>query len=115
MAKSVDDWFDAQGSEHKPMLADLRDIVLSTGPDFVEEIKWGGPCYTRNALVCYIRAAKGHVTLGFYKGAELDDPDGLLEGGGKVLRHVKVTLGDKVPKRALVTLVKAAVRLDGAG
>jgi hypothetical protein len=38
----------------------------------------------------WIAVAKNHVVLGFYYGTELPDPDGLLEGTGKLLRHVKI-------------------------
>lgn len=39
---------------------------------------------------CYIGAHSDHVNLGFYYGAQLPDPEGLLEGTGKKLRHIKV-------------------------
>jgi hypothetical protein len=38
----------------------------------------------------YIGVQKSHVNLGFYYGAILPDPDGLLEGRGKKLRHLKI-------------------------
>jgi hypothetical protein len=38
----------------------------------------------------YLGAHKSHVNLGFYHGASLKDPAGLLEGTGKKLRHVKL-------------------------
>lgn len=53
----------------------------------------------------WIAPAKAHVTFGFYYGAELPDPDALLEGTGKLLRHVKLrTLADveRPPLRALL-------------
>lgn len=43
---------------------------------------------------CYIAPLKAHVNLGFMYGADLDDPEGLMEGSGKALRHIKVkTIG----------------------
>lgn len=39
---------------------------------------------------CYVGLNKAHVNLGFYYGSELPDPKGLLEGDGKLLRHVKI-------------------------
>jgi len=39
----------------------------------------------------YIGVQKSHLNLGFYHGASLKDPAGLLEGGGKKLRHVKLS------------------------
>ncbi len=44
---------------------------------------------------CYIAVLKDRINLGFYYGAELPDPDRLLEGTGKLLRHIKIrTLSD---------------------
>ena len=39
---------------------------------------------------CYLAAHNDHVNLGFKYGAALPDPEGLLEGPGKLMRHVKV-------------------------
>ena len=39
---------------------------------------------------CYIAPHKKYVNLGFFYGAELPGPDGMLEGGGKLLRHIKI-------------------------
>lgn len=39
---------------------------------------------------CYLAPQKQHVNLGFFYGADLEDPAGILEGSGKLLRHVKV-------------------------
>ncbi|HEX4739064.1 MAG TPA: hypothetical protein VH331_16045 [Allosphingosinicella sp.] len=47
-----------------------------------------GPGY--KDLVCTLILSKKAVKLGFYRGAELADPDGLLEGQGKVHRYVAV-------------------------
>ena len=57
---------------------------------------------------CYIAAHKDHANLGFYYGAELPDPEGLLQGPGKLLRHVKLTPGADVGRPALRQLLAAA-------
>ena len=58
---------------------------------------------------CYIAVYATHINLGFYHGASLADPDGLLEGTGKGLRHVKVSSAIAAGDPALVKLVRAAV------
>lgn len=57
----------------------------------------------------YIAVFKARVNLGFYHGASLPDPEGLLEGTGKSLRHVK--LGDLAAckRKAVKDLVRAAI------
>ena len=49
-----------------------------------------------------------HVNVGFFRGAELADPDGLLEGTGKFMRHVKLRPGQPVDDAALKRLIRAA-------
>ncbi len=59
----------------------------------------------------------GYVNLGFYQGAQLPDPDGLLEGTGKSLRHVKVRQLATARQSGLRDLIVAAVarRRSGGG
>ncbi len=57
---------------------------------------------------CYISAQKSDVNLGFYYGAELPDPNGLLQGAGKLLRHVKIREPKAIRSPALRRLLKAA-------
>lgn len=57
---------------------------------------------------CYISVSKNHVNLGFMYGAELPDPDGLLEGEGKLLRHVRITQPKQLSKPALRKLLEIA-------
>ena len=50
---------------------------------------------------CYIAVSKNHINLGFMYGAELPDPEGLLEGEGKLLRHVRITQPEQLANPAL--------------
>lgn len=96
----------------RPLLRELRKLVRDTLPDAREEIKWGRPAYSLRRIVCYLAAAENHASLGFYRGVELDDPKGLLEGTGKKLRHVKIAKASDIRKRALTALLKRAAALD---
>ena len=53
-----------------------------------------------------------HVTFGFYRGARLKDPKGLLEGIGKELRHVKIRRKRDIQVRLFSDWVKKAVALN---
>jgi hypothetical protein len=66
--------------------------------------------------VVYLACQPKYATFGFNNGAELRDADGLLEGTGKSMRHVKVpSLDDELRKR-LRALLEEAVAYDwGAG
>jgi hypothetical protein len=57
---------------------------------------------------CYIALQRDHVDLGFNYGAELPDPDGLLEGTGALMRHVKISTPEDLERPALRALLEAA-------
>jgi hypothetical protein len=57
----------------------------------------------------YIGPQRAYVNLGFYHGASVPDPDELLEGAGKALRHVKVRSIEEARRPALRRLVEAAL------
>jgi hypothetical protein len=74
----------------------LREIVLEEAPDAVEKVYqtytvaiWFGFGPKMKDMFCYIATATNHVNLGFYRGASLPDPNRVLEGQGKMMRHVK--------------------------
>ena len=96
----------------RPVLRDLRDLVQRELPEAKEEIKWGRPVYSLNHIVCYLAVGGDHANLGFYRGIELQDPKGLLEGEGKKLRHIKVYNRDEIRRRWYGTLIRQAARLD---
>ena len=57
-----------------------------------ESIKWwGNPCFEKKVRTFYIASqADKYVTLGLWQGALLPNPEGLIEGTGKRMRHVKI-------------------------
>ncbi len=57
---------------------------------------------------CYIAPFKKHVNLGFFYGADLADPDDLMEGAGKSLRHIKVRALEQAKQKSIRTLLQAA-------
>ena len=83
--------------EMRPIAERLREIVGEVDPDTVEVVRLGDRAATygvgpkkMSEGYSYILPHKNWVNLGFYKGADLPDPGGLMEGTGKKLRHVKV-------------------------
>lgn len=92
----------------------LRQLVLTVAPQLREEVKpgWRSILYKGNGAVCAIAPHRGHVNLHFYQGTGLPDPEGLLEGTGKALRHVKIRQRRDLRADALTRLVEEAVKLD---
>jgi hypothetical protein len=61
-----------------------------------------------DAAFAYVNVFKAHVNVGFFFGAELDDPAGLLEGNGRRMRHVKLGPPTEVDIDALRNLIDLA-------
>jgi hypothetical protein len=103
------------GANTRELAYQLRALVAEIMPDVVE-VPWPrmriasygvGP-KKMSEHFCYISAQKNDVNLGFYYGAELPDPDGLLQGTGKLLRHVKIREAKAIRGRALRRLLTVA-------
>ena len=93
----------------------LRVLIIELYPDVVEVpwpkqkiIGYGVGPKKMSEHFCYIGAFKRHVNLGFYYGAILPDPQGLLEGTGKNLRHIKVNTLEAVDQPAVRDMLRAA-------
>jgi hypothetical protein len=78
--------------------ADVRELMHDGCPvACVEDAPFG-----------YVNAFKAHVNVGFFHGAALRDPAGLLEGTGKYMRHVKLRPGITLDASSLEALITAA-------
>lgn len=81
------------------------------GADVRELLNDGHPtACVGDAAFGYVDAFSAHVNVGFFFGAALDDPAGLLEGSGKRMRHVKLRWARPVNADALSELIVAAYR-----
>ena len=79
------------------------------GDDVRELMHDGSPtACVDEAAFAYVGAYTAHVNVGFFFGAMLDDPTGLLVGTGKRMRHVKLRPGQAVDSVALGDLIDAA-------
>ena len=110
--KTVDSWMEELDPSLREIAQTLRLLVLQAVPDVSESIKWGAPCYERSGKVCYLAANKGYINLGFFNGAGLNNPDGLIEGTGAKMRHVKVRKPEDIRPEVFAALVQEAVRLN---
>ena len=100
----------------RPVAERLRQIVLEVHPDATEVVRLGDRAATyglgpkkMSEGYCYVLPYKRWVNLGFYVGAELADPEGLLEGTGARLRHVKVRSVEESDAPAVRALIVAAL------
>lgn len=92
----------------------LRSLVKAAVPGTrITVNSWGIPTFEAKDPFCFYMVCKNHVTFGFHYGTSLDDPNGLLEGTGKNLRHAKLRTAEDLEKKGLKDLVVAAARLEG--
>lgn len=85
------------------------DVMRACGDDVRELIHDDQPtACAGDAAFAYVDAFTAHVNVGFFHGAEIDDPEGLLEGTGRFMRHVKLRPGQPVDESALEALIKTA-------
>jgi len=97
------------------MLARLRALIKEADPDVAEEWKWRGtPVWSHNGIICTGETYKSVVKMTFAKGASLKDPSGLFNSSleGNVRRAIDFREGDKLDKKALKVLIRAAVALN---
>ncbi len=113
LGAATDSFFEKLEPERREAALLLRDVVRKAAPDAAEAIKWGMPVFSLGGLLCYIAARKGCVTLGFYEaGTSLSDPDGLLEGTGKRMRHVNVARKSDVRRALFAKWVREAAAIN---
>jgi hypothetical protein len=83
--------------------------IRQCGDDVRELMHDGCPvACVEDAPFAYVNSFKSHVNVGFFHGAMLEDPAGLLEGSGKRMRHVKLKPGPELNTAALRDLIDAA-------
>jgi hypothetical protein len=99
----------------RDLAARTRALIFDVSPEVVEVLwprqnvaGYGVGPKKMSEHFCYIALYDDHVNLGFNQGAELPDPDGLLEGPGKVLRHTKIAEPEDLEDPAVRRLLEAA-------
>lgn len=108
---SFDDYLEAQSPENRAIIRALREFVRRTAPELNEAVKWGNGCWVgENGPVAYVYSDIGLVQFGFFNGASLKDPKGLLEGKAQYVRHIKVRNRSAIDERAFAALLRQAVR-----
>ena len=106
---AIEAWLRAEPAELRSLAEAWFARMRACGEDVRELMHDGCPvACVEDAPFGYVNAFKDHVNVGFYHGAALDDPAGLLEGKGKRMRHVKLWPGREVDADALGDLIEAA-------
>ena len=102
-------WFNEQRPELREIAHRWFVLMRECGADVLELFHDGCPVVcVEDAPFAQVNVFTTHVNVGFFHGADLHDPAGLLQGSGKHMRHVKLRPGDEVDALALRALIGAA-------
>ena len=106
-------WLTGVRENHVGMARLLRSLVLDAEPGVDESLKWGNPAFVKDGgMRIYVADQRNYMHLGFYNGAKLTNADGLVEGTGKNMRHIKVRAVDDPPVDSLRVHVAESLSIE---
>jgi hypothetical protein len=106
---AIDTWMRQHPGELGAIAQRWFAVMRRCGDDVRELLHDGHPrACVDDAAFAYVNAFKAHVNVGFFRGAEIADPTGLLEGTGKYMRHVKLNPDRAVDAAAVAKLIETA-------
>ena len=105
----IEKWFREQPDELARIARRWFEVMRACGDDVRETLHDDQPtACVGDAAFAYVDAFTAHVNVGFFQGAELDDPESLLVGTGKFMRHIKLSPGSDVDADAIRALIERA-------
>ena len=106
---AIETWMKTHSGELGVIARHWFEVMRKCGDDVRELLHDGHPtACIADAAFGYVNAFKAHVNVGFFRGAEIADPQGLLEGTGKFMRHVKLRPDFNFNAAALTKLIDTA-------
>jgi len=106
---AIENWLETRDATLAPLARHWFERMRRCGPDIRELMHDGCPvACVGDIAMGYVNVFTSHVNVGFFLGAQLDDPAGLLQGNGKRMRHVKLRPGKPVDSPALERLIEDA-------
>jgi hypothetical protein len=106
---AIDAWMKKHRGELGALAHLWFEVMRSCGDEVREVLHDGCPtACLGDAPFGYVNVFTAHVNVGFFQGAALSDPAGLLQGAGKFMRHVKLRPGTATNDAALRRLIEAA-------
>ena len=113
----VDAYIEQAADFARPILKRVRKAFHKGCPEVHEAIKWGKPHFDHQGMLGGMAAFQAHVTVGFWRGKEIEDPAGLFEGVGETdMCAAKVTSVRDLPTQAvLADYVRRAAALNQEG
>jgi len=114
MAKyqDVEEYASSLGEWQAETVRSLANLVSENAPDADSVIKWSQPVWEQNGPFCYVKGFKNHLNFGFWRGIDIDDTLGALEGTGDKIRHVKISGRNGFDSNAVGAMIRHAVELN---
>ncbi len=106
---AIEKWMSGHRGESGAVARTWFEVMRQCGDEVRELLHDGCPvaCFGDTPFG-YVNVFSTHVNVGFFQGAALRDPDGLLQGTGRFMRHVKLRPGERADAGALRRLIEAA-------
>ena len=106
---AIDAWMKQYAGELGAIAHHWFEVMRNSGDEVRELLHDGCPvACVGDAPFGYVNVFTAHVDVGFFQGAALQDPDRLLQGTGKFMRHVKLRPGAATNTEGLRRLIHAA-------
>jgi len=106
---AIEVWMHKHSGELGVIAQRWFEVMRGCGDDVRELLHDGHPtACVADAAFGYVNVFKAHVNVGFFRGAEIADPHGMLVGDGKFMRHVKLRPEHDVEAAALGNLIETA-------
>jgi hypothetical protein len=106
---TIDEWLNEHAGELGSIARRWFEVMRKCGDEVRELFHDGCPvACLGDAPFGYVNVFTSHVNVGFFQGASLPDPAGLLQGNGKFMRHVKLRPETPTNDAALTRLIGTA-------
>jgi hypothetical protein len=111
----LEDFLSGFAPEVRNLALGVRELILEMEAEVIEQIDVPahmlayGYAKTYTHLVCVCILYNDYVNLGFPRGVDLPDPEGLLEGTGKRARHIKIYDLDQLEHPEVAALIQASI------
>ncbi len=114
----IDSYISKSAAFAQPILKHLRGLVHKACPGVEETIKWSFPHFDYKGSMCSMASFKNHCAFGFWKGAIMNDSDGVIheQGNSGMGSLGKIASLKDLPKdKTLIAYIKEAVQLNEEG
>ncbi len=113
-SQQIDKQIAEAGGWKSEVMAKLRKVIHEADPEIEEAWKWDTAVYVHNGMVCAVSSFKDHVKINFFKGAQLKDPNKLINNGLESKKHRSVDFSEdsKIDEESIKGLVTEAVALN---